>query len=633
MGFNIDRYKLFENLQKARAFLREVGEKETNPNFIKLKTLLSDNPGYLGKFTEWLFKDDRTFNELKNLYDSLKSTKINKDINSFNDTEELYDYIRDNSKDTDLNQFWQAVPSRTRQNIKDENYIDEFEDAVMSDSTKKKAIMDFLSKKSGSYEDDIPELIEKITEINESNILDKETLVAEIIKASHGDTNKEQANSDTKLVYDKDNVVIAEISTHDASVEFGSHNWCISEKDDDSYFKDYTEDAIQYFIWDYNVDTNSKRFLIGVTIGNKKVGHYKDDSSISNEVLNEIISKYNLKGPPPSFILKKIYNGESSLDNYDVYKFIIKNYSKFDKSEKEECTKVIGNIIIADEHIYSVETLIADFGILRFIEMIRHVQKECSDFTEILRSLTDLNDDDLALLFRSLKIDITDFDFDYDLANDSYIRLASQGLISLTKNDILNILGNNINIDEKYLSFVCNSEFFKDKEVIDELRNYDYSDSILALIGSRIGVYPADIFGQNISSYNDENVYFSEYDAGRIKELKLDDYERMNLKQLQKYLTVEYLDKNFDDLQTYSSIPGDVGRLIDSDEKFKSFIPRYVSHQLENNTVKMKSLISKYGKEEIKRAIDLMIDDSKDSDINGIKQSAVAKVIKKNGRR
>ena len=148
MGFNIDRYKLFENLQKARAFLREVGEKETNPNFIKLKTLLSDNPGYLGKFTEWLFKDDRTFNELKNLYDSLKSTKINKDINSFNDTEELYDYIRDNSKDTDLNQFWQAVPSRTRQNIKDENYIDEFEDAVMSDSTKKKAIMDFLSKKS-----------------------------------------------------------------------------------------------------------------------------------------------------------------------------------------------------------------------------------------------------------------------------------------------------------------------------------------------------------------------------------------------------------------------------------------------------------------------------------------------------
>ena len=107
----------------------------------------------------------------------------------------------------------------------------------------------------------------------------------------------------------------------------------------------------------------------------------------------------------------------------------------------------------------------------------------------------------------------------------------------------------------------------------------------------------------------------------------------MNLKQLQKYLTVEYLDKNFDDLQTYSSIPGDVGRLIDSDEKFKSFIPRYVSHQLENNTVKMKSLISKYGKEEIKRAIDLMIDDSKDSDINGIKQSAVAKVIKKNGRR
>ena len=265
--------------------------------------------------------------------------------------------------------------------------------------------------------------------------------------------------------------------------------------------------------------------------------------------------------------------------------------------------------------------------------MIRHVQKECSDFTEILRSLTDLNDDDLALLFRSLKIDITDFDFDYDLANDSYIRLASQGLISLTKNDILNILGNNINIDEKYLSFVCNSEFFKDKEVIDELRNYDYSDSILALIGSRIGVYPADIFGQNISSYNDENVYFSEYDAGRIKELKLDDYERMNLKQLQKYLTVEYLDKNFDDLQTYSSIPGDVGRLIDSDEKFKSFIPRYVSHQLENNTVKMKSLISKYGKEEIKRAIDLMIDDSKDSDINGIKQSAVAKVIKKNGRR
>jgi hypothetical protein len=109
---------LNENLTKARSILRSIGLKETDQQFLKLKELLSKHPGYLGKFTEWLYKDKVSLDQLSNLYRRIMDTKLTKAIDQYKSPEEVIDSIVRSDADTAVNQMINAIPSRARDFLK-----------------------------------------------------------------------------------------------------------------------------------------------------------------------------------------------------------------------------------------------------------------------------------------------------------------------------------------------------------------------------------------------------------------------------------------------------------------------------------------------------------------------------------
>ena len=116
----LNKYKVFENLQQAKKTLRDLHIEETNPNFIKLKTMLANNMGYMGKFTEWLFKDREEFSQLQEIYTELQKINLDKPIAEFKKAEDLYDYIQSKGIGSKVNQVIKALPSRAREYVNDE---------------------------------------------------------------------------------------------------------------------------------------------------------------------------------------------------------------------------------------------------------------------------------------------------------------------------------------------------------------------------------------------------------------------------------------------------------------------------------------------------------------------------------
>jgi len=57
-----------ENLNQARAVLRRKQLDEKNPEFVKIRQMLSRHLGYTGKFTKWHFEDGYSIERLEDLY-------------------------------------------------------------------------------------------------------------------------------------------------------------------------------------------------------------------------------------------------------------------------------------------------------------------------------------------------------------------------------------------------------------------------------------------------------------------------------------------------------------------------------------------------------------------------------------
>ena len=110
---------LNENLQKARKVLGEVKVPETDPNFIKLRALLNRNMGYLGKFTEWMYKNKTSYEQLETLFNRIKKITLPKQIDEYKTPEEVIDSIIRDDSETAVHQMINAIPSRTREHLKE----------------------------------------------------------------------------------------------------------------------------------------------------------------------------------------------------------------------------------------------------------------------------------------------------------------------------------------------------------------------------------------------------------------------------------------------------------------------------------------------------------------------------------
>lgn len=266
----ITKFKIFENVQYSKKILSELKIPDTNTLYNKLKDMLVDNPGYLGKFTEWLFKDRFDFDLLNSLYQELSSFKLDRPIDQFGSPEEVYDYITQSKSNIKINQALKSLPSNARNLVNQE-----LRDLIFNNIKYVSNIMDFYSKKGGRYKD-IKTLIN-----------DTKTL----IKNLNGGWSVDSIEyNEDELIYRDDHTLILWISDYNRSKVLGSQHWCISS--DKSNWSYYTEDFNrQYFIYDFTKDIGDKKSMIGVTVnlgGGIRAAHYKDDTSIDN-------TKYELK--------------------------------------------------------------------------------------------------------------------------------------------------------------------------------------------------------------------------------------------------------------------------------------------------------------------------------------------------
>ena len=261
---------LRENYQKAKKILKEEEIDINDTEFNNIKNLLGKHTGYLGKFTEWYFKQHTNITYLRNLLNQILEVGLDKSIDTFETAESLGDYLTKTMYDRKTKQVLKSLPSRARRLVTDKliDLIFNFPQYIVN-------IKDFYSKKGGRYK------------TNDKLYNDTESLINNL---SGGWSVESIKYNEEELVYKDITTLILHISDYSRSCDLGSQHWCIST--DESMWDGYTSDfKKQYFIYDFSKSPSDKKSMIGVTIdlsGSISACHYKDDSEgDKKEILNE----------------------------------------------------------------------------------------------------------------------------------------------------------------------------------------------------------------------------------------------------------------------------------------------------------------------------------------------------------
>jgi hypothetical protein len=104
-----------ENMDMAKSIMKKKMD-----SYEKLKTLLSKNVGYIGKFTEYLMNENVPYEELEKLYSeliALKQKSKNIDINNLK-YEKVLDIIQETNDDISIKWFINQLPSEQKNLLK-----------------------------------------------------------------------------------------------------------------------------------------------------------------------------------------------------------------------------------------------------------------------------------------------------------------------------------------------------------------------------------------------------------------------------------------------------------------------------------------------------------------------------------
>lgn len=242
-------FKLLENMNLAKSIV----SKKMN-DFEKLKEILKDNLGYIGKFTEFLFKEDITIEDLETTYKRLLELKRNgRPLNIQDmDYEKLVDKIQEENEDISIRRFINEFPSEQKKLLK-QGFKQEKE-KLKTTILKiiKKDITPFISKISRykTYDN-----LKQAMQIFAKDPINDREKVKEIAKQSKF----------AEIIYEKDNIMILYIASFSEIEKFASDtSWCILSK---SMWDRYTSGGKkQFIIYDFTKPEFDPDMKIGVTL-------------------------------------------------------------------------------------------------------------------------------------------------------------------------------------------------------------------------------------------------------------------------------------------------------------------------------------------------------------------------------
>lgn len=350
----IDVHLINENVQQAKIYLKrralaakkektgneketlspqEVRVVETNPDFLKIKELLRDNPGYVLTFVKFFFEEEVPFNELKSMYDKIKEYRsvistLPMPIERYADIipdendqrkgfERLGDDIARLETKRIVKKFVDRLPGEFV--VKNPNAPDRgttvasirraYQNAPETIKEKvagiAKAFDEFGKNPDGSIDHKKNKELQDLffDKIQRYRNLNEVILAAQnfIKSANNGnmvkfmqaiqDTNKKYGElNGAEIVYEQGDILIVEIKSFQANKDLNSNtSHCIASSSYqwDNYVGSDSNFNKQYYIYNFGLPPSDDKSVIGITIAPKyqvRACHTKSDAGFTGQI-------------------------------------------------------------------------------------------------------------------------------------------------------------------------------------------------------------------------------------------------------------------------------------------------------------------------------------------------------------
>ena len=327
---------LNENVQQAKVYLKnlalrkkkeaagetdqpiglsaeEVRAAETNANFIKIKDMCRDNPGYTYLFTKIFFEeykeDTDRFVDLQNLYNEIKGLgnlvrELPMPLDRYaaikptdDDQRPVSERIQDDIEKLKLEKSYkkfynellphqkkwvEEASKQQKEKLKDVGIA--FGEMGRDDSGKidvelQRALQRIFYSKLKDFkklDDVIDYAINYVKSVN-NNQFSKFMKKIDEVNTKFGPQNG------ARISYDKDGYLVIEVNSYISNRELNGHtSHCIARSGSywDSYLEDFNK---QYYVYNFNLDPTDNNSVIGMTIkpnGELKAAHAKNDSNV-----------------------------------------------------------------------------------------------------------------------------------------------------------------------------------------------------------------------------------------------------------------------------------------------------------------------------------------------------------------
>jgi len=340
---------LNENVQQAKVYLKnlalkkkketagetegpvglssdEVRAAETNPNFLKIKDMCRENPGYTYLFTKIFFdeykEDTERFVDLQNLYNEIRSLgNLVKELPmpldryaAIKPTEEdsrpISERIQDDIEKVKLNRTFKKFYDQLYGSQKE--WVDK---ASLQQKERLKGIGVGFSEMGKDDNGKIDEKYQKsLHRVFFSKIKDYKSLdqiidaavnyiksvnnnqFSKFIKKIDEVNGKFGQQNGARIVYDQDGYLVIEVYSYIANRELNGHtSHCIARSGSywDSYLEDYNK---QYYVYNFNLDPTDPNSVIGMTIrpdGTLRAAHNRPDSNVQGK-FKEIMKDWKI---------------------------------------------------------------------------------------------------------------------------------------------------------------------------------------------------------------------------------------------------------------------------------------------------------------------------------------------------
>ena len=269
----IRKRKIFENLSQAKSILNKKID-----GFERLKDILKDNLGFMGKFSEYFLNENVPIKDLEETFEQLvelknKNIKIN--IQNLN-FEQLLDEIQNRKNDLQISKLVKEFPGQQKRIAK--QLLKNLDKYNLFLKVSKKDFQPFINKIS-KYKNE-EELYQALKIFSKDSLNDRKKII-EYAK------NNDGAN----IKFKNDDILIIHVNYKSLKDLASDTSWCILNE---HTFKN-TYSGYQFILYDFRKDEYKADFKIGFTIKNYNMSaaHNILDKSRMKEVSN-ILEEYNI---------------------------------------------------------------------------------------------------------------------------------------------------------------------------------------------------------------------------------------------------------------------------------------------------------------------------------------------------